>query len=78
MEKQLNNMQQFIFAGKPILMPQKHLKCKKFMATLLYIMLVFHWYNAFSEGRELICDEQSSGRPTTTRMCENIARVADI
>ncbi len=39
---------------------------------------VFHWYNAFSEGRDSIHDEQRSGRPMTTRMRENIACVADI
>ncbi len=39
---------------------------------------VFHWYNVFSEGRESIRDEQKSGRPTTTKTLENIARIADI
>ncbi len=39
---------------------------------------VFRWYNAFSEGQELICDEQRSRRPTSTRLRENIAHVADI
>ncbi len=40
MEKQLNNVQWFVFAGKPVLMPQKHLKWfKKFIASLLYIVL---------------------------------------
>ncbi len=37
-----------------------------------------YWYNAFSEGRESIRDEEKSGRPTTTRTCENIAHIADI
>ncbi len=39
---------------------------------------VFHWYNVFSEGWELIRDEQRSGRPTKTRMRKTIAGVADI
>ncbi len=39
---------------------------------------VFHWYNAFSEGRESIYDGQRSRRPMTIRMRENIARIADI
>ncbi len=39
---------------------------------------VFCWYNAFSEGWQLVRDEQRCGRPMTTRTCKNIARVADI
>ncbi len=39
---------------------------------------VFCWHNTFSEGRELIYDEQRSGRPTTTRTRKNIACVANI
>ncbi len=39
---------------------------------------VFRWYNAFLERRELIRDEQRSGRMTTTRIRENIAHVVDI
>ncbi len=37
-----NNVQQFVFAGEPVLMPQKHLKqFKKFMVSLLYIVLQY-------------------------------------
>ncbi len=39
---------------------------------------VFRWYNTFSEGQESIRDEQRSGRPMMTRMCENIVHVTDI
>ncbi len=49
-----------------------------FAASLLYIVLVFRWYNTFSEGRESIRDKQRSGRRTTTRIRKNIARVVDI
>ncbi len=40
---------------------------------------VLHWYNAIiGESIRDIRDKQRSGRPMTTKMCENIARVANI
>ncbi len=50
------------------------------MASLPYVhrATVFYWYNIFLEGRESIHDEQKSGIPMTTRICENITRIADI
>ncbi len=38
----------------------------------------FRLYNTFSEGWETICDELRSVTPMTTRMYENIARIANI
>ncbi len=79
MEKQLNNMQRFIFAGKPVLIAKEYLELfRMFLVSLPYIMLVFLWYKAFSGGRESIRDEQRNGKPTMTRTCKNIARVVDI
>jgi len=36
---------------------------------------VYKWVKRFSEGRESVTDEERSGRPTTTRTEENIAKV---
>jgi len=39
---------------------------------------VYKWVNRFSEGRESVTDEESSGRPATSKTEENIARVRQI
>jgi len=39
---------------------------------------VYKWMRRFSEGRESVTDEESSGRPTTSRTEENIAKVRQI
>ena len=36
---------------------------------------VFKWYNAFSEGRESIKVEPRSGRPSTSKMDNNVEKV---
>jgi hypothetical protein len=36
---------------------------------------VYKWLTCFSEGRESVTDEESSGRPATSRTEENIAKV---
>ncbi len=51
---------------------------KLYGESAVHSATVFHWYNMFSEVRESIRDEHRSGRPMTTRSCENIARVTDI
>ncbi len=43
---------------------------KVYGESAVHCATVFHWYNSFSEGQESICDEQKSGRPTTTRTRE--------
>jgi hypothetical protein len=37
---------------------------------------VFRWHSRFQEGRELIADDERSGRPKSTRTKVNIAAVA--
>jgi len=39
---------------------------------------VYKWVKPFSEGRESVTDEESSGRPATNRTEENIAKVRQI
>jgi histone-lysine N-methyltransferase SETMAR len=39
---------------------------------------VFSWYTRFREGRELLEDDESGGRPKSTRTDVNIAAVADL
>jgi len=39
---------------------------------------VYKWVKRFSEGRENVTDEESSGRPVTSRTEENIAKVRQI
>ena len=39
---------------------------------------VYKWAKRFSEGRESVTDEESSGRPTRSRTEENIAKVCQI
>jgi len=39
---------------------------------------VFRWFKAFSEGRKLIEDEPRSGRPSTSKNDENIAKVRNL
>ncbi len=50
---------------------------KVYGESAVHRVTVFRWYNSFSEGQESICDNQTSGRLTTTRP-ENIACVTDI
>ena len=39
---------------------------------------VYKWVERFSEGKESVTDEGSSGRPATSRTEENIAKVRQI
>jgi len=39
---------------------------------------VYKWVKRFSEGRVSVTDEESSGRPATSRTEENIAKVRQI
>jgi len=39
---------------------------------------VYNWVKRFSEGRESVTDEERSGRTTTSRTEENIAKVRQI
>jgi hypothetical protein len=38
----------------------------------------FRWYSGFREGRELVEDDETGGRPKSTRTEVNIATVADL
>ncbi len=50
---------------------------KVYGESAVHRVTVFRRYNAFSEERESIRDEQRSRRPMT-RMRENMAQIADI
>jgi transposase len=39
---------------------------------------IYKWVTRFSEGRASVTDEESSGRPATSRIEENIANVRQI
>jgi len=39
---------------------------------------VYKWVKRFSEGREIVTDEERSGRPATSSSEENIANVRQI
>jgi hypothetical protein len=39
---------------------------------------VFGWYSRFRDGRELVEDDERSGRPISTRTEVSIAAVADL
>jgi len=39
---------------------------------------VYKWVKRFSEGREIVSDEERSGWPATSRTEENIAKVCQI
>jgi transposase len=39
---------------------------------------VYKWVTRFPEGRESVTDEESSGRPASSRTEENIAKVRQI
>jgi hypothetical protein len=39
---------------------------------------VFRWYSRFRDGRELVEDDESGGRPKSTRTEVNIAAVVDL
>jgi hypothetical protein len=39
---------------------------------------VFRWYSRFRDGRELVEDDETSGRPKSSRTDVNIAAVADL
>jgi len=38
----------------------------------------FHWHKMFSEGRNIVEDEQRSGRPSTTRTSGNTERLREL
>jgi len=44
----------------------------------LYRSNVFRWYSRFRDGRELVDNDDSGGRPKSTRSDVNIAVVADL
>jgi len=39
---------------------------------------VYKWVKRFSEGREIVTDEERSGRPATSRTEDNIAKIPQI
>jgi transposase len=40
--------------------------------------IIYEWVARFSEGRENVTDKERSGRPSTSRTEENIAKVRQI
>ncbi len=76
MEKTIEQWQQFVFAGK--LVKTFEMIQKVNGESTVHHATVFRWYNMYSEGGELIRDEQRSGRPTMIRTHKNIAHIADI
>jgi len=43
--------------------------------AVLYSAQVFRWHKAFKDGRESVEDKQRAGRPSTSRIEDNVARV---
>ena len=46
--------------------------------TVMKKTAVYKWVKRFSEGRESVNDEESSGRPATSKTEENIAKFRQI
>jgi hypothetical protein len=69
---------QFCFKGGPSSTETLELVQKAYGNEALNRSKVFRWYSLFRDGRELVEDDGTCGRPKSTRTEVNIAAVADM